>query len=85
MKIMRTIKTTFLAAAMVLSMAVANYAATAECPGQGKCKPAEPCKDKCTACEQCKGTCKNPEGCKQKQANGGCKQDPAKCPMNGKK
>lgn len=69
---------------MVFAMAVAGYAA-GQCPNQGKCKPAEQCKDKCAACEQCKGPCKNPEACKQKQASGECKQDPAKCPMNGKK
>ena len=33
----------------------------------------------------CKGKCEQTEQCKQKQANGGCKQDPSKCPMNGKK
>jgi len=42
-------------------------------------------KGKCPGGEQCKGKCKQTEQCKQKQANGGCKQDPSKCPKNVQK
>lgn len=81
---MRTFKTTILAAVLTIAMTAANFAAN-ECPSQGKCKPGEQSKEKCATCEKCKSQCTSPENCKEKQANGGCKQDPAKCPMRGKK
>lgn len=81
---MRTIKNIILAVAVAFSLTVATSLA-ADCPAQGKCKQGEPCKEKCGTCEQCKGQCKDPAACKQKQADGTCKQDPAKCPMGGKK
>ena len=91
---MKKFKTTILAAVLVLSMTAANFAAD-ECPNQGKCKADVQCKEKCATCEKskekcatcekCKEQCKSPESCKAKQASGECKQDPAKCPMRGKK
>jgi hypothetical protein len=80
---MKLLKTTILAAAMLTGVALTAFAA-GNCPAQGACKPGEQCKEKCATCEQGKGQC-SPEACKQKQASGECKQDPAKCPMKGKK
>ena len=82
---MRTFKV--LAAVVVLGLLISSaltYAGDAPACKE-KCKQAEQCKGKCPGGEQCKDKCKQTEQCKQKQANGGCKQDPSKCPMNGKK
>lgn len=82
---MRTFKA--IAAAVVLGLLISSaltYAGDAPACKE-KCKQAEQCKGKCPGGEQCKDKCKDPEHCKQKQANGGCKQDSSKCPMNGKK
>ncbi len=91
---MKNFKTTILAAALIVAMTAANFAAN-DCPSQGKCKADQQCKEKCATCEKnkekcatCekgKEQCKSPECCKEKQASGACKQDPAKCPMKGKK
>jgi hypothetical protein len=82
---MRTLKALVAAVALGLLVSPAlTYACDAPAC-KGKCKQTEQCKGKCPGGEQCKDKCKQTEQCKQKQANGGCKQDPSKCPMNGKK
>lgn len=81
---MRMLRILVAAAALSLLAAPALTYADGSPACKEKCKQAEQCKGKCPGGEQCKDQCKDPEHCKQKQANGGCKQDPSKCPMKGK-